>query len=189
MRGVYLSSIHYSFYPSNHKSFDWFDLFQHRVTTLYYTMLYYDIGFSPSTGPLQYGLSEWLSHGGVAVAAMTIHQAWYICDGGCFSNYIAPWIREWEENNTAPAAKPNQKDDDITTSTYSFNTSTLSTSTAASSSNDETENFITPAKPYSGKGESSAPTPFPFPSEPSAFQSEVMTALSNLASSQIPDKF
>ena len=63
-------------------------MFQHRVTTLYYTMLYYVIGFSPSTGPLQYGLSEWLSHGGVAVAAMTIHQAWYICDGGCFSNYM-----------------------------------------------------------------------------------------------------
>ena len=65
----------------------------------------------------------------------------------------------------------------------------MSTSTAASSSNDDSENFITPAKPYSGKGESSPPTPFPFPSEPSAFQSEVMTALSNLASSQIPDKF
>ena len=53
-------------------------MLQHSVTT---NMLW-------DSPPLQYGLSEWLSHGGVAVAAMTTHQACYICDGGCCSNYM-----------------------------------------------------------------------------------------------------
>ena len=67
----------------------------------------------------------------------------------------------------------------ITNSTNT-NTSTMSTSTAARSSND-TENCTTPAKPYSRKRISSSPTPSQSPSEPPAFQSEVMTALTNLA--------
>ena len=68
----------------------------------------------------------------------------------------------------------------ITNSTNT-NTSTMSTSTAARSSNDDTENCTTPAKPYSRKRISSSPTPSQSPSEPPAFQSEVMTAPTNLA--------